>query len=69
VAFGRAGQPRRRVEGPADLPVDVAILPENVPQEHQRHMKAVLVTQSSSPVYQCGKYGMLVGWVVMRAGV
>jgi hypothetical protein len=32
-------------------------------------MKAVLITQSSSPVYQCGRYGMLVGWVVMRTRV
>jgi hypothetical protein len=49
-----------RLKGPANLPVGVAILPENVPQEHQLHMKAVLITQSSSPVYQCGKYSMLV---------
>jgi hypothetical protein len=52
-----------------NLPVGVAILPENVSQEHQLHMKAVLITQSSSPVYQCGKYGMFVEWVVMRARV
>jgi hypothetical protein len=32
-------------------------------------MKAVMITWSSSPVYQCRKYGMLVGWVVVRARV
>jgi hypothetical protein len=32
-------------------------------------MKAVFITHSSSAVYECGKYGMLVGWVVRTAGV
>jgi hypothetical protein len=32
-------------------------------------MKAVLMAHSSSPVYQCRKFGMLVGWVVMNARV
>lgn len=50
-----------RVEGPANLPVDVATLPENVPHKHKLCMRAVLITQSSLPVYQYGKYGMPVG--------
>jgi hypothetical protein len=44
-----------------NLPVGVAVVPENVSQEHQHHMKAVLITQCSSPVYQCGNYVVLVG--------
>jgi hypothetical protein len=32
-------------------------------------MKAVLVTQSSAPVYHCIKYDKRVGWVVMRIRV
>jgi hypothetical protein len=31
-------------------------------------MKTVLNIQSSSPFYQCGICGVLVEWVVMRAG-
>jgi hypothetical protein len=58
--------PQARIEDCVNLLVSVAILPENALQEHQFCMKAVLITQTSSPVYQCGKYGMLVGWVVMR---
>jgi hypothetical protein len=67
--FVRMGNPQGWVEGPVNLLVGIVILPENIPQEHQLRMKAVLVTQSSSPLYQSGKYGMLVGWVVMRARV
>jgi hypothetical protein len=32
-------------------------------------VKAVLVTKSFGPAHQCGNYGMLVVWVVMRTGV
>jgi hypothetical protein len=32
-------------------------------------MEAVMVAQSPGSVYQCGEYGLLVGWVVMRAGI
>jgi hypothetical protein len=67
--FVRLGNPWGKVEGLANLPIVVTILPENVPQEHQLHMIAVLNTQSSSPVYQSGKYSMLVGWTVMTARV
>jgi hypothetical protein len=38
-------------------------------QEHQLCMKAVLITQSPSPVYQRGKDDELAGWVVMIARV
>jgi hypothetical protein len=31
------------VESFVDLPVAVTVLPENVPQEHQLHMQAVLI--------------------------
>jgi hypothetical protein len=43
------------VEDSADLLVVVTIVSENVPQEHQLRKQAVLITQSSGPVYQCGK--------------
>jgi hypothetical protein len=33
-----------------NLPVFVTVLSENVPQEHQLHMQAVLTAESSSPV-------------------
>jgi hypothetical protein len=58
-----------RVEGLANLLVGLAVLLENVPQENKLCMKALLITQSCSRVYNCGKYGTLVGWVVKRAGV
>jgi hypothetical protein len=52
-----------------DLLVVVSILPENVPQEHSLRMKAVLISWSSSPVHQCGKYRLLAGWVVVGSNV
>jgi hypothetical protein len=58
-----------RFEGPANLPVGVVLLPENFSQEHEPHIKAVLITQISSQVYQHGKYSILVGWVVVRVRV
>jgi hypothetical protein len=65
----RLGNLQGRVEGLTNLPIIVTILPENVSQEHQLHMKAVLITQSSSPVYQCEKYSIFVEWVVMNARI
>jgi hypothetical protein len=62
------GNPRGRAKNPINLLVTAAILPENIPWEHYL-CKAVLITQSSSPVCQYGNYSTLVGWVVMRAGV
>jgi hypothetical protein len=47
--------PQGRVEGPANLPLGAAVLPENITQEHQLCMKAVMVAQSPGSVYQCGK--------------
>jgi hypothetical protein len=32
-------------------------------------MKVVMVTKISGPVHCCGEYDMLIGWVMMRAGV
>jgi hypothetical protein len=46
--FTRLGNPQVRVERPANLLVGVAVFPENVTQEHQLHMKAVLITQCTS---------------------
>jgi hypothetical protein len=63
----RLGNPWRRAKNPTNLLGTVAILPENILQHYL--CKAVLITLSSSPVYQYGKYGILVGWVVMRARV
>jgi hypothetical protein len=54
---------------PENLPAGVAVPPENISQEHQLHMKALLTAHSSSPVYQRRKYSMLVGRVVMNARV
>jgi hypothetical protein len=53
------------VEDSVDLPVVLTILPENVLQEHQLHMQALLIALSSSSVHQCGKYSLLTGWVVV----
>jgi hypothetical protein len=64
--FVGLGNPRGKVEGPSNLPLSVAVLPENVFQEHEHRIEPVLITLSSPLVYQWGKYGMLVGWVVMR---
>jgi hypothetical protein len=47
-------------------PVGVAVLPENVFQEHQFGMQAALITQS--PVHQYDKY-MPVGRVGMKPRV
>jgi hypothetical protein len=60
--FVGLGNPQERVEGPVNLPVRVAVLPEMAPRNTSS-------TQSSSPVYQCGKYSMFVGWMVIIAGV
>jgi hypothetical protein len=35
--------------------------------ELQLNMQAILVAQNSRLVYQCGKYGLLVAWVVVGA--
>jgi hypothetical protein len=40
------------VEGSVDLPVIVAILFEDVLQEHQLGLQAVFITESSGSVYQ-----------------
>jgi hypothetical protein len=53
------------IESPVNLLPAVAILPESVPQKHQLTMEAVLITQRSSSVNQCGKYCMLDRWVVI----
>jgi hypothetical protein len=58
-----------RVEYFMDCSIIVAALPEDVPQEQQLLMKAALITQSSSSVYQCGKGSIFAGWVVVGARV
>jgi hypothetical protein len=45
---------RSAVEGSADLSVVVAILSEDVVQEHQHGLQAVFITESSGSVYQSG---------------
>jgi hypothetical protein len=45
---------RTAVEGSVDLPVAVAILSEDVLQEHQLGLQAVFITESSGSVYQSG---------------
>jgi hypothetical protein len=42
------------VEGSVDLPVVVAILLEDIPQEHELGLQAVFITESSGSVYQSG---------------
>jgi hypothetical protein len=43
---------RAEVEGSVDLPVVVAILFEDVPQENQLNLQAVLITDKSGPMHQ-----------------
>jgi hypothetical protein len=45
---------RTAVKGSVDLPVVVAILFEDVLQEHQLDLQAVYITESSGFVYQSG---------------
>jgi hypothetical protein len=40
--------------GSGDLPVVLAILFEDVPQEHQLGLQTVFITESSDSVYQSG---------------
>jgi hypothetical protein len=56
---------RTAVEGSVDLPVVVAILFEDVPQEHQLSLQAVFITESSGPVHQSREYSLFIGWVMM----
>jgi hypothetical protein len=46
-----------------DLPVVVALLPDDVPQEQQLSLKAVFI------MYRCGKGSTRAGWVVKGLGV
>jgi hypothetical protein len=39
-----------------DLPVVIAILSEDVLQEHQLGLQAVFITKSPGSVYQSGQY-------------
>jgi hypothetical protein len=52
-----------------DLPVAVAILPEDVLQEHQLGLQAVFITESTGSVYQSRWHRLLIGWVMMGLGV
>jgi hypothetical protein len=64
-----AEQPFSWTDNPENVSDTVAIVPGNVLQKHQHTMKAILVTQISSPMHQCEKYCMLVGWVMIRTRV
>jgi hypothetical protein len=44
------------VEDSVELPVVVAILFEDAPQEHQLGLQAVFITKNSGSVYQSGWY-------------
>jgi hypothetical protein len=50
---------RATVQYSVDLPVVVAILFEDVPQEHQIGLQALFITKSSGSVYQSGYYCFL----------
>jgi hypothetical protein len=56
---------RTVVEGSMDLPVIVAILFEDVPEEHQIGLQTVFITESSGPVHQSRQYRLFIGWVMM----
>jgi hypothetical protein len=60
---------RTVVEGSVDLSVVVAILLEDVPQEHQFGLQAVFITESSGPMHQCRQYRLFIGWVMIGLGV
>jgi hypothetical protein len=53
------------VEGSVDLPVIVAILYEDVPQEHQLGLQAVFITESSDPMHQSRHYRLFIGWAMI----
>jgi hypothetical protein len=57
------------VEGSMDLPVIVAILFEDVPQEYQLSLQAVFITESSGSVYKSGQYHLFTGGVMIGLGV
>jgi hypothetical protein len=56
------------VKGSVDLPVVVAILFEDVPQEQQLGLQAVFITKSSGPVRQSRQYRLFIGWVMVGVG-
>jgi hypothetical protein len=56
---------RMAVEDSVDLPVTVAILFEDVPQEHQFGRQAVFITEISDSMHQNRQYSFFVGWVIM----
>jgi hypothetical protein len=52
-----------------NLPVVVAFLFEDIPQENQLSLQAAFVTKSSGFVYQSGQYWLFIGWVMKGLGV
>jgi hypothetical protein len=56
------------VEGSVDLPAIIAILFEDVSQEHQLGLQAVFITKSSGSVYQGGEHHLFIGWVMTGLG-
>jgi hypothetical protein len=60
---------RMTVYGSVDLPAVVAILFEDILQEHQLGLQAVFMTKSSGSLYQSGQYHPFIGWVMMGFGV
>jgi hypothetical protein len=55
---------RTPVESCVDMPVVVAIMFGEVPQEHQLGLQAVFITLNSGSVYQSGEYRLFIGWVI-----
>jgi hypothetical protein len=60
---------RTAVESSVDWPVVLAILFENVPQEHQLRLQAVFFTKSFGSVHQNRHYSLFIGWVMLGLGV
>jgi hypothetical protein len=59
----------RRVDSPTYLLVTVAILLECDLEKLQLIMQAAVLAQTFSPMHQGGKYGVPVGWMVVKARV
>jgi hypothetical protein len=57
------------VEGSVDLLVIIAIMFEDVPEEHQFGLQVVFITESSGPVHQSRQHLLFIGWVMMGPGV
>jgi hypothetical protein len=55
-------------EDPANPPIVITILTENIPLERQPRLYTV-ITKSPGPVHQCRKCSFFIGWVVAGLGI